>query len=113
MSKPSEAKRRRREARRQAGWHPLAEWYRATNGAIVPNSTIATHQFALFEQNIFQGNYEKRRSKIYERGQIVLPDEVLQNYVLQAQESEEDRIRVAKALDEATRRCKLVVKLGE
>lgn len=113
MSKPSESKRRRREARKQAGWHPLAEWYRACNGAIVPNSHIATHQFALFERNVYQGDHEKRRSKIYDRGRIVVEEGLLQNYVAQAVGSEEERIRVAKALDEATRRCKRVVKLGE
>jgi hypothetical protein len=113
MSKPSEAKRRRREARKQAGWHPLAEWYRACDGTIVPSSTVATHQFKLFEGAIFQDIYEHRRSKIYDRGRIVVMDAVLANYVAQAAGSEEERIRVAKALDEATRRCKRVVKLGE
>jgi len=109
MSKPSEAKRRRREARKQAGWHPLAEWYRSTSGTIVPNETIATHQFALTRELTLEDLSEMRRSKIFDRGVITLPDDSMLRFVEQAGGSD----HLAEALDEATRRCKTVVKLGE
>ena len=125
MSKRSESKRRRREARKLAGWHPLAEWYRATSGAIIPAATVADHQYsklsliadplhpdlATVDLATLDRLIAPRRTKagVFERGILTLPDDVMRRFVEQAGGSD----HLAKALDEATKRCKNVVKLGE
>jgi hypothetical protein len=124
MSKPSESKRRRRAARKFAGWHPLAEWYRATNKAIIPADTVANHQYSRLNSTADARtpdpanplpratqihNVLGRNKGVYTRGIITLPDDVMRRFVEQAGGSD----HLAKALDEATKRCKNVVKLGE
>ena len=51
---------------------------------------------------------EKTKRGIFERGVITLPDDVMRRFVELADGSD----RLAKALSEATKRCKNVVKLG-
>lgn len=124
MSKPTEAKRRRREARKQAGWHPLVEWYRACNKAIIPGDTIADHQYSRMHmmldaripdpanplpQTLQTQDVLGPNSGVYGRGIITLPDDTMRYFVERSGGSD----RLAKDLNEATKRCKNVVKLGE
>jgi len=105
MSKQSEAKRKRREARKQAGWHPIADWYRATSGVIVPGEAVCLHQI---ERKV------ERFLKLRARGYITAPDHIIVSIVRRFGETTDlqEQVQLRKALDEATRRGKKVANVS-